>query len=88
MIRRRVVVHGHVQGVYFRESVRRLAVRSGVAGWIQNNPDGSVEALFEGEPESVERLVVFCREGPRGALVGEVDVYVEDVAGLDGFSIR
>jgi acylphosphatase len=44
--------------------------------------------LFEGEPESVERLVVFCREGPRGALVGEVDVYVEDVAGLDGFSIR
>jgi acylphosphatase len=88
MIRRRVVVNGHVQGVYFRDSVRRLALRSGVAGWIRNNPDGSVEAVFEGEPESVERLVAFCREGPRGALVGEVDVYEEDVAGLDGFSIR
>ena len=88
MICRRIVVHGHVQGVYFRGSVRRLAVRSAVAGWIRNNPDGSVEAVFEGEPEAVERLVAFCREGPRGALVGGVDVYEEDLAELEGFSIR
>jgi acylphosphatase len=88
MIRRRVVVHGFVQGVYFRDSIRRLAVRSGVGGWIRNNSDGGVEAVFEGEPEAVERLVAFCREGPRGARVDEVDVHDEDVAGLEGFAIR
>ena len=88
MIRRRIVVHGHVQGVYFRDSVRRLALRSKVGGWIRNNPDGSVEAVFEGEPETVDRLVAFCREGPRGARVDSVDVHEETVAGLEGFSIR
>jgi acylphosphatase len=87
MIRRRVVVNGYVQGVYFRDSVRRLALRSKVGGWIRNNPDGSVEAVFEGEPETVDRLVAFCREGPRGACVDSVDVHEEDVAGLEGFSI-
>jgi acylphosphatase len=86
--RARVRVRGRVQGVFFRDSTRRAALEAGVAGGVRNLPDGSVEAVFEGEPESVERLVAFCREGPRGALVGEVDVYEEDVAGLDGFSIR
>ena len=88
MTRRRVVVHGYVQGVFFRDSVRRLASRSGVGGWIRNNRDGSVEAVFEGEPEAVERLVSFCRQGPRGAHVDGVDVHDEAVAGLEGFSIR
>jgi acylphosphatase len=88
VIRRRIVVNGYVQGVFFRDSVRRLAVRSEVDGWIRNNPDGSVEAVFEGEPEAVERLVSFCRQGPRGADVDSVDVHEEDVAGLEGFSIR
>lgn len=86
-IRNRVVVHGFVQGVYFRESVRRRAVAANASGWVRNNRDGTVEAVFEGEPEAVERLVAFCREGPRGAQVGRVDVTVEDPEPLDGFTI-
>ena len=57
MTRRRVVVHGFVQGVYFRDTVRRQAVAKGVAGWVRNNRDGTVEAVFEGEPDAVEQLV-------------------------------
>jgi acylphosphatase len=85
--RRRVVVHGFVQGVFFRDTVRRAASRTGVAGWVRNNRDGTVEAVFEGEPEDVERLVVFCRQGPRGARVDSVDVYEETPEGVAGFSV-
>ena len=88
MIRRRVVVHGSVQGVFFRDSVRRLAERGGVSGWVRNNRDGTVEAVFEGEPEDVERVVEFCRTGPRGAHVDSVDVYDETPEGEAGFSVR
>ena len=88
MIRRRVVVHGYVQGVFFRDSARRLAQRHGVGGWIANRWDGTVEAVFEGEPDAVERLVAFCREGPRGAQVESVDVSEEEPEGLAGFNVR
>ncbi|MEP6978363.1 MAG: acylphosphatase [Thermoleophilia bacterium] len=88
MIRRRVVIHGHVQGVFFRDSTRRLAEREGVAGSVRNRADGAVEAVFEGEPEAVERLVRFAREGPRGARVERVDVTEEDPEGLRGFAVR
>ena len=88
MIRRCVVVHGHVQGVFFRDSTRRLAEREGVAGWVRNRADGAVEAVFEGEPETVARLVRFAREGPRGAQVERVDVTEEEPEGLRGFSVR
>ncbi len=88
MIRRRVVVHGHVQGVFFRDSVRRLAERHSVSGWVTNRWDGTVEAVFEGEDDAVERLVAFCREGPRGAQVESVDVSEEDAEGLSGFTVR
>lgn len=88
MIRRRVVVRGLVQGVYFRDTLRRLATTSRVSGWARNNWDGTLEAVFEGEPEAVERLVAFCREGPRGARVSNVDVASEEPEALDGFSIR
>lgn len=87
-MRRRVVVHGHVQGVFFRDTARRLAHRNGVAGWVRNNPDGTVEAVFEGDPESVERLVDFCRLGPRGAQVESVEVHEEEAEGLRGFDVR
>jgi acylphosphatase len=87
MIRRRVLVHGHVQGVFFRDSTRRLAEREGVAGWVRNRPDGAVEAVFEGEPEAVERLVRFMREGPRGAQVDRAEVTEEEPEGLRGFSV-
>ena len=88
MIRRRVIVHGLVQGVFFRDTLRRRADTAGVSGWARNNWDGTVEAVFEGEPGAVERLVTFCGEGPRGARVDRVDVHAEDPGGLRGFSIR
>ena len=88
MIRRRVLVRGHVQGVFFRETTRRRALAAGVAGWVRNNPDGSVEAVLEGEREEVETLVAFAREGPRGARVEWVDVESEEPEGLAGFEVR
>ncbi len=87
MIRRRVVVHGLVQGVFFRDSVRRRALTTNVAGWVRNNPDGSVEAVFEGPPDEVERLVAFSHEGPRGARVDRVETLEEAPEGLSGFVI-
>jgi acylphosphatase len=88
MIRRRVIVHGLVQGVFFRDSTRRLAQRHGVAGSVSNRPDGGVEAVFEGEAEAVERLVAFSREGPRGAQVDSIEVTEEEPEGLSGFAVR
>jgi acylphosphatase len=88
VIRRRVIVHGFVQGVFFRDTARRQAVSAGVGGWVRNNRDGTVEAVFEGEAEAVERLVTLCHEGPRGARVDRVDVFEEEPEGLTGFAIR
>jgi acylphosphatase len=88
MQRRRVVVQGHVQGVFFRETTRRRALSVGVAGWVRNTPDGSVEAVFEGERDAVDRLVAFVQDGPRGARVDWIDVVSEDPEGLDGFVVR
>jgi acylphosphatase len=87
-MRRRVVAHGLVQGVFFRDTVRRLAHRQGVAGWVRNTREGTVEAVFEGEPEAVERLVAFMHEGPAGAVVEQADVVSEDEEGLAGFVVR
>ncbi|HEY2209756.1 MAG TPA: acylphosphatase [Gaiellaceae bacterium] len=87
MERRRVVVHGFVQGVGFRFAVERAARSRGVAGWVRNQLDGTVEAVFEGEPEDVEALVAFCHEGPRGAQVERVDVVPESPDGLAGFRV-
>ena len=88
MIRRRVVAHGHVQGVFFRDTTRRLAQQRGVSGWVRNRHDGAVEAVFEGEPEAVERLVRFMQQGPRGAAVERADVTEEEPEGLSGFDVR
>lgn len=88
MIRRRVVIAGLLQGVFFRDSTRRLARQHGVSGWAANRPDGNVEAVFEGDLDAVERLVSFSREGPRGARVDSVQVMDEEPEGLDGFDIR
>jgi acylphosphatase len=88
VIRRRVIVHGFVQGVFFRDSTRRLAQRHGVAGWVANRSDGGVEAVFEGEADAVERLVDFSRQGPRGAQVESVEVEEEEPDGLSGFAVR
>jgi acylphosphatase len=86
--RRRVVVHGRVQGVFFRDSTEKEAIRRGVAGWVRNRDDGAVEAVFEGDPDAVEGLVEFCRSGPSRAEVDRVDVEDEDPEGLEGFDVR
>jgi acylphosphatase len=88
MVRRRVVVHGRVQGVFFRDSVRERARAHAVAGWARNTPDGTVEAVFEGAPDAVERLVRFCETGPRSADVERVEVFEEAPEGLAGFDVR
>ena len=87
-VRKRVRAHGRVQGVFFRDSLRRAAAREGVAGWAANRPDGTVEAVLEGEPEAVERLVELCRDGPGHAHVERLDVADEEPEGLAGFEIR
>lgn len=87
MIRRRVVARGRVQGVFFRDSTRHRAEAEGVAGWVTNRDDGSVEAVFEGEPESVWRLVEFTRSGPGHAEVTDAEVSAEEPEGLSGFRV-
>ena len=82
-----VVVHGHVQGVFFRDTVRRSAREHGVSGWVRNRRDGTVEAVFEGPPEGVSALVELCRTGPPGAHVERVEVTEEQPEGLSGFSL-
>ena len=88
IIRRRVVVHGHVQGVFFRDSTRDRAQSRGVAGWVRNRPDGAVEAVFEGDPEAVESMVRFASEGPGRADVNDVEVNDEEPEGLGKFDVR
>jgi acylphosphatase len=88
VIRRRVVVHGYVQGVGFRYSVRERARQRGLSGWVSNRYDGSVEAVFEGDDDAVEALVAFMREGPRGAEVERASAEPEEPEGLSGFDVR
>ena len=88
MVRRHVIVRGFVQGVFFRDSVRRLARQHSVSGWVANRADGAVEAVFEGEPDAVERLVAFSGKGPRGAQVESVEVTEEEPEGLTAFKVR
>ena len=87
-MRKRVVVHGRVQGVFFRDSTRQRAEAAGVAGWVANRPDGTVEAVFEGDDDAVETLVRWVKEGPRGADVERVDVTDEEPEGVTGFAVR
>ncbi|MDQ3645238.1 MAG: acylphosphatase [Actinomycetota bacterium] len=84
----RVRVSGRVQGVFLRDSVRREAAGHGVAGWVRNCPDGTVEAVFEGAPDAVGELVELCRRGPGQADVEQVDVHEEQPEGLEEFEVR
>ena len=83
-----MIAHGRVQGVFFRDSTRREGRAAGVAGWVANRPDGTVEAVFEGPAEAVERLVEFCRRGPGHSEVVRLEVSEEPPEGLSGFSVR
>jgi acylphosphatase len=87
-IRRRVVVHGRVQGVFFRGSTQDEARRAGIDGWVRNLADGAVEAVFEGEAAAVEELVAYCHRGPSWAQVTGVDVIEEAPEGERGFRVH
>jgi acylphosphatase len=87
-VRRRVIVHGSVQGVGFRVSVARAAETRRLCGWVRNCEDGTVEAVFEGDEEAVEALVRYCEYGSSGANVSHVVAVVEEPEGLSGFEIR
>jgi acylphosphatase len=86
--RLRLSIHGRVQNVWFRDSVRRTAAEHGVSGWAENLEDGSVEVVLEGEPAAVRAAAAFCRQGPRHARVDHVDEHEERAEGLRGFEIR
>lgn len=81
-------MHGRVQGVFFRDTCRREAHAHGVAGWVANRADGTVEAVLEGDAAGVRAMIEWCHHGPSTALVERVDVADEPVAGEAGFSVR
>jgi acylphosphatase len=87
-IRRRLVVHGKVQGVFYRDSTRDAARNEGVSGWAANRSDGTVEVVLEGPPDAVESVIGYCRRGPSSANVHAVDEHEETPEGLTGFQIR
>ena len=87
--RAHVYVSGRVQGVFFRDSTRKEAERRGLSGWVENLPDGRVEAVFEGPADGVEEMVRWCGEGPLGASVENVESETGDAeGGLSGFEVR
>jgi acylphosphatase len=88
MIRRRVIVGGHVQGVFFRARCAEAATSLGVSGWVSNEPDGTVQAVFEGDEGAVEGMIAWCHSGPPQATVSRVEVRREEPTGETGFSTR
>jgi acylphosphatase len=85
--RNHLLVGGLVQGVFYRDTCRRLARQEGVAGWVRNLSNGYVEAVFEGEADAVQRLTAWARTGPDAARVDSVDVRPEPPEGLRSFEI-
>ena len=78
MISRRLLIHGLVQGVYYRESLRQRADQLKVTGWVRNRSDGSVEAVIQGEPFAVETVTDWARRGPPAARVDRVEIEAAD----------
>ena len=87
IVRFRVIVSGRVQGVFYRDTCRRLADRVGVWGWVRNRSDGTVEAVIEGDRDDVGELLAWCREGPPRAIVTGLRVIDEPVAGEGPFRV-
>jgi acylphosphatase len=86
--RARIRVAGRVQGVGFRYSAQLRARSLGVDGWVRNLPDGAVEAVFEGNDERVESMIDWCRRGPAGSAVTDVELHWEQPVGENGFRVR
>ena len=88
-IRVRLIIEGRVQGVWFRDSTRKVANSLGVTGWVRNLPDGNVEAVAEGPAEQVQKLVEWCHQGPPYAKVTNVQQFQEQWKGeFRDFEIR
>lgn len=83
-----VTVHGQVQGVFFRDSCREQAGAHRVAGWVRNDPGGTVTAVFAGTADAVDAMVAWARRGPAQADVQDIEVHDVDDPGLDGFEVR
>ena len=88
MKRAHVRIYGKVQGVWFRAHTKEMADKLGIKGWVRNVPDGSVEAVFEGDDESVEKIIEWCHHGPPLARVEGVEVEYEEPRGEEKFEIR
>ena len=86
-VRKHLVAHGRVQGVWFRESARRQAERHRVSGWVRNRADGTVEAEVEGAPEDVELVTRWFAHGPPDARVDRLEVTDLPLGGGQGFSV-
>lgn len=84
----RAYISGRVQGVGYRFSTACEAERLGIAGWVQNLPDGRVEAAFEGTPQQLEPMLGWCHRGPKGAIVENVTIENRAHQGYRGFEIR
>jgi len=87
MVRAHVYISGKVQGVGYRLSTQSEAVKLGIKGWVRNVPDGRVEAVFEGEQQAVDQIIQWCHQGPRAAVVKEVQVEYETPEGLPEFQV-
>ena len=85
---RRLHITGRVQGVWFRESMRREADALGIAGWVRNRMDGSVEAVVQGSSDAVEKMIAWAKRGPRDARVDRVDVSDEAPGNFARFEKR
>ena len=81
MARAHVYIRGRVQGVFFRASTRDKALAFNVQGWVKNCFDGRVEAAFEGEKDAIDAMVRWCRKGPAGAFVEQIEVCWEEYTG-------
>ena len=87
MSTRYLLIKGRVQGVYYRASAKDIARKNGLTGWIRNTPDGHVEAIASGNEDQLELFINWCRQGPRGARVTEVDIQLVEDAEFDSFKI-
>lgn len=86
-VRAHIHVSGRVQGVFYRATCAEEAVRRSLAGWVQNLPDGRVEAVFEGERSVVEEMIRWCGQGPPGAAVSGIEAAWEPTRGESSFHI-
>jgi len=84
-----LIIHGFVQGVFYRASTQETAVKLGLKGWVRNLPDGNVEAVFEGPADQLQKAIEWCQEGPRGSRVTNIDQTWDDYSGeFSGFEVK